>query len=284
MLYIVVLSGTQAVAPHAPIPIDEKGCIILRANRHRVLLLGGTGDAYALAERLAGRSDLACVTSLAGRSLNPRLPAGSVRIGGFGGVAGLTTYLETTGVTAVIDATHPFARQMGWHAADAARAAGVPILRLERPGFAPMAGACWHRVPDMAAAAAHAAAMGGRIFLTVGRQELAPFADAAAHLAVPPWFLIRTLDPPDPMPPFATYHLIVARGPFTEEAERALWCQHGITALVTKDSGGSMTEAKLAVAHAHASPVILIDRPPRPNVPVVADVAGAMAWIETMLG
>lgn len=253
-----------------------------RTNRQRLLLLGGTGDAYALAERLQEYPDLDCVTSLAGRSLKPRLPAGAVRIGGFGGAAGLAAFLADTGVTAVIDATHPFARRMGWQAADAARTAGVPILRLERPGFVPVPGDRWQRVPDTEAAARLAATCGGRIFLTVGRQELAPFADFTAGLAVPPWFLIRTLDPPDPMPPFAAYHLIVARGPFTEDAERALWRTHGITALVTKNSGGSMTEAKLTVARAHRTPVIMIERPLRPTLPTVADVAGAIAWIETL--
>ena len=93
----------------------------------RVLLLGGTAEARALAETLAGDVDL--VSSLAGRVPDPKLPVGEVRIGGFGGVEGMRQWLPDSGVHAVVDATHPYAATITAHAAAGVRRVGAAASR-----------------------------------------------------------------------------------------------------------------------------------------------------------
>ena len=100
----------------------------------RVLLLGGTSEARALAACLV-TDGIDVTSSLAGRVARPRLPVGAVRIGGFGGVEGLRAALADYDL--VVDATHPFARGMSANAAAACAAEGIPLLRLERPGWEP---------------------------------------------------------------------------------------------------------------------------------------------------
>ncbi|GEO80104.1 cobalt-precorrin-6A reductase [Pararhodospirillum oryzae] len=245
-----------------------------------ILILGGTTEAYALAERLALTEALAVVTSLAGRTQNPRKPAGALRIGGFGGIEGLATYLRATQTRAVIDATHPFARRMGWHAAAACEQAGVPLLRLERPAWTPGPGDAWTLVDTWEEAVARLDARGARrVLLALGRQELAPFA-TLDHT----WFLIRSVDPPDPLPAFARAQVLLARGPFSLDDETALLRDQAIDTVVCKNSGGSATDAKLAAARALGVEVIVQRRPPRPaGVPTVARVPEAVAWLEATL-
>jgi precorrin-6A/cobalt-precorrin-6A reductase len=234
-----------------------------------VLILGGTGEARELAALLHA-DGVRVVSSLAGRVARPRLPVGEVRVGGFGGVEGLTAYLREHAVDAVVDATHPFAERIGANAAHAAPAAGVPLLRLARPGWTERPGDDWHRAPDLDAAAALVPRLGARAFLTSGRQGLRAFAHDAAT-----WFLIRTVDPPDPAGLPARHELLLDRGPYTLEGEGALLDRHRIDVLVTKDSGGSLTEAKLDAARERGLPVVVVDRPARPagvaEVPTAAD-------------
>ncbi|NJA56097.1 precorrin-6A/cobalt-precorrin-6A reductase, partial [Streptomyces sp. NEAU-H3] len=90
-----------------------------------VLILGGTTEARRLAEALTG-TPWRVTTSLAGRVAAPRALPGAVRVGGFGGTDGLTAWLRAHHVAALVDATHPFAATMSFHAAGAAAAAGVP--------------------------------------------------------------------------------------------------------------------------------------------------------------
>lgn len=247
-----------------------------------VLILGGTSEAYRLAETLHGSGDGAgsgrrVISSLAGRTAQPRLPAGEYRIGGFGGVDGLVAYLRGEGVGAVVDATHPFAGQMRWHAASACAAAGVPLLRLERPAWQAGPGDRWSEVDDWPAAVAQLASAvppARRVLLALGRQELAPFAALdGVH------FLIRSVDPPEPMPPFASAELLLARGPFTLADERELLVRHAIDTIVCKNSGGDATDAKLAAARELGVRVLMRRRPPQPDSPTVATVAAAAQWL-----
>ncbi len=238
-----------------------------------VLILGGTTEASAIAAGLAGDSAIRAVLSLAGRTRVPALPAIPARRGGFGGVDGLAHYLCQQDVDVLVDATHPFAAQMSRHARLAAERAGVRLLAVVRPAWEPQPGDDWTEVPDMAAAVV---ALGGpprRVFLTVGQQELAPFAAA-------PWhdYLIRSVEPPHPsaLPPRA--RCIAARGPFLLADERRLLEEHAIEVLVTKNSGGSATSAKLAAARALGLPVVMVARPPEAG-PGVADAAAALAWL-----
>jgi precorrin-6A/cobalt-precorrin-6A reductase len=237
-----------------------------------ILILGGTAEARELAAALDARDD-DVVTSLAGRVANPRLPAGRVRIGGFGGPDRLAAWLREHDVAAVVDATHPFAERISASAARACAAAGIALLRLERPGWRERPGDRWHRVPDLAAAAALLPRLGRRVLLTTGRQGLAAFAGVDAC-----WFLVRCVDPPrEPLP--AACELLLDRGPYTRAGELALIDRHAIDVVVTKDSGGALTAAKLDAARERALPVVVVDRPSRPDGETVATVAAALRWV-----
>ncbi len=238
-----------------------------------VLVLGGTGEARQLASAQHGRAGFAVTSSLAGRVAVQSLPSGDVRIGGFGGVDGLRRWLREKRVDAVVDATHPFARAMTEHAVAATTAAGVPLLVLRRDGWIAGPGDRWHRVPDGAAAARLVDGMGERVFLATGSGDLAAFTGLDAH-----WFLLRAVDPP-PAPLPVRHHLVLARGPFTADSERALLREHRIDLVVTRDSGGAMTAAKLVAARELGLPVVLLERPPGPGVPTVATVDEAVRWL-----
>ncbi|MFF6775528.1 cobalt-precorrin-6A reductase [Streptomyces sp. NPDC012637] len=239
-----------------------------------VLILGGTTEARALAGLLhAADPGLRVTSSLAGRVAAPRLPAGEVRIGGFGGPEGLAAWLREHAVDAVIDATHPFAERISFNAAAAAATAHVPLLALRRPGWVPVDGDDWHEVASLDAAAAALDGLGDRVFLTTGRMGLAAFAGR------PEWFLVRSVDAPDaPMP--ARTEVLLDRGPFTLDGERELIRRHRLGVLVTKDSGGAATAPKLTAAREAGIPVVVVRRPPVPEgVPTAATPEEAAEWV-----
>lgn len=229
----------------------------------RVLVLGGTTEARALAEALHARGD-AVTTSLAGRTRHPALPAGDVRTGGFGGVDGLATALDDVDV--LVDATHPFASVITEHAHAAATRTATPLVVLRRPGWEAGPGDDWRRVPTLARAAE--LVDGHRVLLAIGRQGVDAFLDTDA------WFVVRAIEPPTTLPP--RHHLVLARGPFPVADERALLAEHGIDLVVAKDSGGP-TDGKLVAARERGVPVVLVDRPPLPRgVQSVDSVAAAV--------
>lgn len=236
-----------------------------------LLILGGTAEARELAGALHARG-APVTTSLAGRVARPRLPAGAVRSGGFGGPNALAAWLGEHGVRAVVDATHPFAERISASAGAACATAGVPLLRLERPGWSERPGDRWTWVDDLAAAARAVPGLGERALLTTGRQGLSAFVACADA-----WFLIRCVDPPaPPLPP--RHALILDRGPYTLAGELELIDRHRIDVVVTKDSGGGHTQAKLEAARERGLPVVVVRRPPRPDAPAVAGVADACDW------
>jgi precorrin-6A/cobalt-precorrin-6A reductase len=234
-----------------------------------ILLLGGTGEARELAAALAARG-VPVLSSLAGRLSDPALPAGDVRVGGFGGVDGLRGWLGEHRPDVVVDATHPFAAGMTANAATACAATGTRLLRLQRPGWTERPGDDWRWADSLAQAAGM---VHGTVFLTTGRQGVGAFA------GLPGRVLVRCVDPPtDPLPPGAV--LLLARGPFSLADELALMREHAVDVVVTKDSGGHMTEAKLDAARELGIPVVLVRRPPLPaGVPVVTSVQEAVAWL-----
>ncbi|WP_214111283.1 cobalt-precorrin-6A reductase [Acrocarpospora catenulata] len=238
----------------------------------RVLIIGGTDEARRLAGTLHGRFEV--ISSLAGRVSDPRLPVGEVRIGGFGGPAGLADWLRANAVHAVIDASHPFAVRMTASALAATTAAGVPLLVLRRPGWTPVPGDDWRWAADLTEAADLLPMVGTRAFVTTGRRSLAVFAPLSEV-----WFLARSVDPPEPpLPP--KIEVLLSRGPYTVDGETDLLRRHAIDVVVTKDSGGAMTAAKLTAARRLGLPVIVVRRPPEPaGVPVVASVDEAVAWL-----
>jgi precorrin-6A/cobalt-precorrin-6A reductase len=238
-----------------------------------VLILGGTHEARQLAERLALIGGLHAVSSLAGRVKNPALPAGEVRIGGFGGVSGLAGWLNAQRAAAVIDATHPFAEGISANAAAACAQTGTPLLSLVRPPWTAGAQDIWHDAASLADAARMLPSLGERAFLTTGRQGLAAFASLDRM-----WFLIRCVDPPSgPLPP--AHELVLARGPYDAAAELDLMGRHRIDVLVTKNSGGELTEGKLAAARGLGLPVLMVSRPPLPDVPRCESADEAASWL-----
>lgn len=244
----------------------------------RILILGGTGEARALAAQLVeGGVDV--LSSLAGRVTRPALPVGAVRTGGFGGVEGLATYLEANGVSAVVDATHPFAARISANAVAACASVHVPLLRLQRPGWErhPLAGVFgW--VDDIDDARVAAEASGIRPFLTTGRQHLDAFAGWTDR-----YVLARVVDPPQWSVP-ASWELLQSRGPYAYAAERALMEERGVDVLVTKDSGGPLTEAKLVAATDLGIPVIVVRRPALPaGVEAVDTPEAATSWVRSLV-
>lgn len=243
----------------------------------RLLILGGTAEARAvaerLAERLAGPGGGRVILSLAGVTRAPVLPAGvAVRRGGFGGAEGLAAFLRAESVTDLIDATHPFAARISAHAVAAARAVGVPLIRLERPPWLPEPGDRWREVADLEAAVDALPATARRVFLAIGRQSAAAFARRPEiH------YLLRQIDPPAGPPPLPRCTVLSGRPPADPAAEDALLRRHGIELLVVKNSGGP-ARAKLAAARALGLPVILVARPALPAAATAPDPAGILAW------
>ena len=235
----------------------------------RVLLLGGTAEGRELAARLHPQTDV--ISSLAGRVPDPALPVGPVRVGGFGGVEGLRQWLRDNDITAVIDATHPFAATMTAHAAVACAELAIPLLVLSRPAWDP--GDAQLVGSDREAADLVAATGYSRVFLTTGRSGTAAFRDSDA------WFLIRVVTAPDPdtLPP--NHELLLSRGPYRYGDEHRLMHDHRIEVVVTKNSGGELTRAKIDAAQALGVDVVMIDRPPLPaGVAVVGSVEDAARW------
>ena len=270
-------SGPGLPRPELPRAVLPRPVLPRTVLPRTVLILGGTGEARELAARLARAGDLLVVSSLAGRVADPALPAGEVRIGGFGGVAGLTDWLRDRHAAAVVDATHPFAQTISANAVAAAAAAGTPLLSLVREPWTAGPGDRWHEVGSLQAAAQVLPSMGRRAFLTTGRQGLHTFA-ALEGL----WFLIRCVDPPEgPLP--AARQVILARGPYDAGAELELMREHEIDVLVTKNSGGALTAGKLAAARELRLPVVMLRRPPLADVPRCSSAEAAARWVEQCL-
>jgi len=241
----------------------------------RLLLLGGTTEARELADALTegDAGPVEVILSLAGRTRTPASGSARLRVGGFGGPTGLGDYLRDERIDLLIDATHPFATRISANAA-AARAAGVPMLRLERPAWAAQPGDRWKMVPDMAAAADAVKALAKRVFLTVGINEIDAFAKCPDV-----YFLVRLIEPPVRPLGLPRHQLVLARGPFDAANEADLMHNDGIDTLVTKNSGGKATRAKLDAARRLKLPVIMVDRPPEPDTPRVTTPDAALAWI-----
>ena len=251
--------------------IDNQGSDIVRTVL-RVLVLGGTLDASRLAQTLA-QAGVDGIFSYAGRTDSPIAQPLPTRVGGFGGVAGLQAYLQAERITHVVDATHPFAAQMSSNAVQACVNAGVPLLALERPAWQAQGGDVWQHVSDIAAAVQALPAEPARVFLAIGRQHLALFLACSQH-----WYLLRLVDPVLEVPA-ERGHVVLDRGPFTVEGDRILLQVHGITHVVSKNSGGAGAQAKLTAARERGLPVILIDRPFIPVRPTVSTVEGVCGWL-----
>jgi precorrin-6A/cobalt-precorrin-6A reductase len=243
--------------------------------QRRILILGGTAEARQLATRLAPRADLAVTLSLAGRTAAPAPQPVPVRTGGFGGADGLADYLSASRIDALIDATHPYAATISENAARAATRAGVAFLALRRPPWPRVAGDRWIEVADVAGAVAALGEAPRRVFVTLGRNELAPFVRAPQH-----HYLIRSVDPVTP--PLALPHVdyVTARGPFDAAAERTLMTKEHIALVVSKNSGGPSSYGKIAAARALGIDVVMLRRPALPDAPGVETIDDVLAWLD----
>lgn len=212
--------------------------------------------------------------SYAGRTAAPAAQRVPVRVGGFGGVDGLATYLRDERVTHLIDATHPFAAQMSAHAVAAAQRAGVPMIALTRPAWVPVAGDRWTRVADVAGAVAALAGPPRRVMLALGRMHVHAFVAQPQH-----HYLLRFVDAPGTAPPLPYHDLVIDRGPFDVAGDRQLMIHHRVDLIVAKNAGGSGASAKIAVARALGLPMVMIDRPAVPPRTEVHDIAAVFAWL-----
>lgn len=243
----------------------------------RVLILGGTSEGRLLAERLAARG-VSTVTSLAGRLSAAGVHKGKMRSGGFGGADGLTDWLRQERIAAVVDATHPFAVQIGASAVAACGTMGLPLLRLDRPAWQAQPGDRWLSAHSLSEAARLTSLHGRRVLLAIGRQGVGAFAAVSDA-----WFLIRCIERPHCELPEA-HQLVLARGPFALADEGKLLEEHGIDLVVTKNSGGP-TDAKLQAARERDIAVVIVERPARVSgAEVVGSVEEAVAWVERVLG
>ena len=244
----------------------------------RILILGGTAEARALAQGLAAREEFTVTVSLAGRTAEPLPQAAPVRTGGFGGAEGLARYLRDEQVDLLIDATHPYAATISANAARAADSAGVRLLALRRAPWRKVTGDNWIEVESVEEAVSALGDTPKRVFLALGRNELQPFVAAPQHI-----YLVRSVDPVDP--PLAVPHAsyITARGPFSEDEDRALFARHNIEVIVAKNSGGEASYGKIGAARALRLPVIMLKRPALPEVASVATVEEVLAWLDHAL-
>jgi precorrin-6A/cobalt-precorrin-6A reductase len=248
--------------------IVSQGSVMTRA-----LILGGTGNANALAAALV-RAKIDAIYSYAGRTQIPLPHALPTRVGGFGGAEGLAAFIRESNITHVVDATHPFAAEMSRNAAVACAAAGVPLLALERPPWTRTRGDRWIEVEDVAAAVAALPEPPARVFLAIGRQHIAPFAQKPQHS-----YMLRFVDAPDGALPLPDAEVIVSRGPFTCESDLALMRERGIAWLVARNAGGDGARAKIDAARALGLPVIMIARPRLAERPRVDSIDEVLAWL-----
>jgi precorrin-6A/cobalt-precorrin-6A reductase len=239
-----------------------------------VLILGGTGDASQLVAKASRISGIKIITSLAGRTQNPLALDGNIRIGGFGGSEGLAEYLRTNKIDILIDATHPYAANISFNAAIAASMYGIPHLMFIRPTWEKLPGDNWIEVDNVEAAAKVLPNFAKRVFLTVGRQQLAPFATLENI-----WFLMRLIDPPSSDALIPGGEILCSRGPFILEDERSLLKDYQIDTVVSKNSGGDATMGKITAARELNLKVVMVRRPSTPSCEKVDSIDGAMEWL-----
>jgi precorrin-6A/cobalt-precorrin-6A reductase len=241
--------------------------------RPNPLILGGTTETTALCKALseAGQSG---TVSLAGRVARPARHPLPQRIGGFGGVDGLIQYINDNNITHLIDATHPFAAKMSSNAVHACHAANIPLIALTRAPWQPEQGDDWFNVPDIPAAVAALDIPRERVMLAVGRMHLNQFTPNPQH-----FYLLRLVDAPSTPLSFPDHFAVINRGPFTAEDDLALMRTHGITRVVSKNSGGTGARSKLIAARSLNIPVVMIDRPALPTRKETASLAEVLAWL-----
>jgi precorrin-6A/cobalt-precorrin-6A reductase len=240
----------------------------------RILILGGTAEARLLAERLSAQPNLTLTLSLAGRTRQPAPQPVAVRTGGFGGPAGLASYLSSERIDVLIDATHPYAAQMSANAAQAVASTGVAFIALRRPPWARVVGDRWIEVADVAEAVHVLGSTPRRVFVALGRKEVAPLCAAPQH-----HYLVRSVDPINPPLPIPHCAYVTGRGPFSEADERRLLEEFKADFVLAKNSGGGATYGKITAARALGLTVVMVRRPQLPDCASSETIDGVVAWL-----
>ena len=240
----------------------------------RLLILGGTSEASALARRIADEPDVAAILSLAGTTAEPAPTPVTRRIGGFGGAEGLAAFVAREHIDAVVDATHPFASRISANAVAASGATGTPLVVFTRPPWTREPDDRWIEIAAMDDAVTALGTQRRTVFLTQGRLQLAAFAQAPQHR-----YIVRAIDRPAEVDALPDHKLILARGPFSLADELALMKHEGVEMLVTKNSGGRATYAKIEAARALEIEVVIVGRPPAPKAETHHDLDAVLAWI-----
>lgn len=244
----------------------------------RVLILGGTTEASELTRQLAADKRFDAAVSLAGRTASPKAQPIATRIGGFGGSDGLVAWLKQNATEAVIDATHPYADQISANAVAACARLAIPLASMVRPAWEPLPGDAWLSVATAEAAADALGQKPRRVLLTLGRQELGAFAGNPHH-----HYIARTIDPPGDVALPPDIKMLFSRGPFDVHSETTLLTQERVDVLVSKNSGGTATYAKIEAARNLGIPVVMVARPTKLRGHAIENTDAAMIWLEQQL-
>ena len=240
-----------------------------------VLLLAGTGEAKRIAWALSD-TGIDVIASLAGATRSPEPLPVETRIGGFGGEGGFRAYLASEKVSAVLDATHPFAEQITNRTARVCAELNLPYAQLIRPAWAAETGDKWTAIDAPQDAAAHIRSK-AVVFLATGRQTLAEYANLEGRRV-----LCRLIDPPTTPFPFEGGEFVIGRPPFSPRSEAQLFQALGVTHLVVKNAGGDGGRAKLDAARALKIPVLMLNRPAMPVATPLSNVQEAVAWVTSL--
>ncbi|MEP7454823.1 cobalt-precorrin-6A reductase [Phyllobacterium sp. SB3] len=244
-------------------------------SEHIILILGGTAESSKLASRLQA-PDRRVISSLAGRTLAPAEIEGEVRVGGFGGSKGLANYLSLEKITLMIDATHPFATQISDNAINAAIAANLPFVRLERPPWQAKPGDKWTLVGSLQQAAEIIPSK-ARVLLALGKQHISAFSERNNVL-----FIVRMIDPPETPLDLVDFELELSK-PGTVERETHFLDTKKISHIVCRNSGGKASYAKIRAARDLGIPVIMVERPLRPKIHTLPDIESVTHFVEETL-
>lgn len=243
------------------------------SKRRHLLLLAGSGEAREIAAALSGAQDWSVTASLLfpERSTGP-LPV-PARLGRFGGEDGMARFLTSERVDAVLDATHPFASQITAQSARVCARLAIPFAQVLRPAWTPGPGDRWTEVANEAAVAAFLRP-GQRVFTTTGRATLEHLVSRSSAR-----FFVRQLEPRDATDGYRNVRYVTGQGPFSVQEELDTLRDLKIDVLVCKNSGGAPSHTKLDAARELGIPVILVARPPQPDVLRVETVAAALDWV-----
>ena len=266
-----------------PMMDNQRFCVVfidwfsMAGEDMRLLILGGTSEARELARRVTTETSADVILSLAGRTSEPLKQTAPYRVGGFGGVDGLIDWLKNERIDAIVDATHPFAAQISKNVVEAARVCDLPVGSVVRAPWQRQPTDKWIEVSDAASAPRVLGEGRAHVFLTVGRLDLSKFCAAPQHK-----YLARTIDPPGKIPLPPDVRFVYGRGPFDVASEKELMRNHGIEVLVSKNSGGQMTYAKIEAARSLGLDVVMVQRPYKPAGVVLGDVEAAVSWIRDL--